>query len=179
MKTSLTTLVLLLCAGTAQAAIPAGPAGVASNEKPDITTHGITLNEKFMPGGPVNEVNASEASSYSQGKCVFTMKYHMINKGQVKTAPAFKNVVKQNNQVIKTHNNQNLKAGESKTQSFQVSLSSGLNNFELFLDEGNAVGESNESNNFRIAKIKINGSCSGNNPGNNNKPVAPIRQLRQ
>lgn len=157
-------LALLGLVGSSHAALPGAPGGIASGDKPDITTHGFTLNGQFISGGPIVELDAAKATSQSQGKCTFTMNYHMKNGGEVKTSPAFKNVVKLNNQTVKVHSGQVLNAGENKQLAFAVSLSGGMNNFEIFLDDGNAVNESKETNNYRIGKVKIVGNCGGNAP---------------
>ncbi|HEX9626465.1 MAG TPA: CARDB domain-containing protein [Acidiferrobacterales bacterium] len=145
---------------------------IVSNVKPDVTTHGITLNGSFISGGPVATVPASQAKSMANGQCRFEMAYHMTNKGEVATSPSFRNRMLRNGAVVVQHPNQTLDAKESEVKTFDVYLQSGLNDFGLYLDSENQVAESDETNNFRVAKINLTGSCL-------DKVVAPAAPARK
>jgi subtilase family serine protease len=57
-------------------------------------------------------------------------------------------------------------------KTFDVYLQPGLNDFGLYLDSENQVAESDETNNFRVAKINLTGSCL-------DKVVAPAAPARK
>lgn len=177
-KTSLMAALLVL-----SAPLHAEVGGFQSNEKADITFQGVLLNGNFVPGGPINEVDASTAKGYQNGKCLFDLEYNLKNKGDVKTQPVFKVILKNGPTTIKTHNLLSLDANSGKILGFSgVELSPGLNKLGLYADSDNVVNESNESNNYRKTLIKIKGSCSGSvgildNPNKLQQPNGEQRSL--
>lgn len=156
----------------AQAAAPARAGTIVSNLKPDITTQGITLNGSFVSGGPVTTISASQAKAIVNGQCRFEMAYHMINKGDVGTSPAFRNRLLRNGVPVVQHDNQSLGAKQSRVKTFNVYLQPGMNDFGLYLDVDKQVAESSETNNFRIARINLTGSCT-------DKIVAPASRSNE
>jgi len=131
-----------------------------SNEKPDITIVGFLLNGDYVPGGPVKEVDASKATSFKNGKCLFKVEYDLKNTGEVTTSPSFNTVLKRGNTVVGTHSNQSLNAHSHNVLAFQnIELTPGMNDLGIYADDGDKVSESNESNNYRKALIKIRGNC--------------------
>lgn len=149
-----------------------GPAtsDIHSGALPDITTHGIVIYgtgyvdgqggwHQFLPGGPVTPISTDKAYGKQGGNCLFHLEYMVINKGNA-VADGFNNRMALNGQTLGHHSNLSLAPGENEVLMFKnVALTPGQHTFELWLDDGNKVAESNENNNYRIARVDLQGSC--------------------
>ncbi len=135
--------------------------------KADITSRkGPTIGGKYVPWGGAVTLGRKDAKRVgNHGKCVFDVYYDMTNQGKAATRPAFVNRLREDRTLAAINSNLNLKAGETRTIRTEPTLLSGAHTFSLSLDDGNAVRESNESNNVFRVRVDVDNSCK-NNPSN-------------
>lgn len=124
---------------------------------PDINApNGITIAGHSAPWGGAITLSASDAFLVSGGTCAFNISYDLKNSGMAPTAPPFKNRLRRDSTVVSIQSNLSLAAGETRTIATQAYLTSGNHVLGLFMDNDFAVAESNEGNNIRRIKIKVN-----------------------
>jgi len=100
------------------------------------------------------------AGTVAPGKCAFNITYHESNIGTGPTSPLYTNKLKViGPTVVAVNNSRHLNAGEDKEVDTQAYLPEGSNALMLYLDDGNAVAESNEGNNFFSIKYTL--KCGG------------------
>lgn len=134
------------------AAIAFSPFAMADINAPN----GITIAGHSAAWGGMITLSASDAFLVSGGTCAFNISYDLKNSGLAPTAPPFKNRLRRNSTVVSIQSNLSLAIGETKKIATQAYLTSGNHILGLFMDNDFAVAESNESNNVRRIKIKVN-----------------------
>ena len=112
-------------------------------------------------GSGVEVLSASKAKGYRDGQCLFRVEYQVDNDGRAKTPGGFRNVLQWDATVIDNHVEPGLDTGEHRTRSFDAYLTPGEHGLTLRVDADRAVEESNEGNNIRTARVRLNGPCSG------------------
>lgn len=124
---------------------------------PDINApNGIKIAGHSAPWGGLITLAASDAFLVSGGTCAFNISYDLKNSGMAPTAPPFKNRLRRDSTVVSIQSNLSLAAGETRTIATQAYLTSGDHILGLFMDNDFVVAESNEGNNVRRIKIKVN-----------------------
>lgn len=124
---------------------------------PDITSQaGITIAGHSASWGGMITLAASDAVLVSGGTCAFNISYDLKNIGMAPTAPPFKNRLRRDNTVVSIQSNLSLAAGETRQIATQAYLTSGNHILGLFMDNDFQVAESNDSNNIKRIKIKVN-----------------------
>ena len=124
---------------------------------PDINAPtGITIAGHSAPWGGLITLSASDAFLVSGGTCAFNISYDLKNSGMAPTAPPFKNRLRRDSTVVSIQSNLSLAAGETRNIATQAYLTSGNHILGLFMDNDFVVAESNEGNNIRRIKIKVN-----------------------
>ena len=118
--------------------------------------NGIKIAGHSAPWGGMITLSASDAFLVSGGTCAFNISYDLKNSGMAPTAPPFKNRLRRDATVVSIQSNLSLAAGETRTIATQAYLTSGNHILGLFMDNDFAVAESNESNNVRRIKIRVN-----------------------
>lgn len=118
--------------------------------------NGITIAGHPAPWGGMITLSASDAFLVSGGTCAFNISYDLKNSGGAPTAPPFKNRLKRDSTVVSIQSNLSLAVGENRTINTQAYLTSGPHILGLFMDNDFVVAESNEGNNVRRIKIKVN-----------------------
>lgn len=117
----------------------------------------------YVAGGP--------ATVAQPGRCAFNVTYDESNIGAGPTSPLYTNKLKLIGPTdVATNMGRHLNAGETKTVTTQPYLTEGSNALMLYLDDGNAVGESNEGNNFFSIKYRLKCKVT---PGNPNATPTP------
>jgi len=181
------TLAFLFAAGTVLVAValqkqpnpntnPNGNPTVPPQGKlPDITdaAQGIIIGGavggvggKFVPWGTTADLSdvAPLPGTTVNGKCAFNATYKQRNIGGVQTNPLYVNKLKLEGPAeVAINSGQHLNPGETKSVTTQPYLTEGEHALMLYLDDGNAVAESNEGNNFYSIKYRL--KCNGQ-PGN-------------
>ena len=117
--------------------------------------------ESVNVGSAVEVLSASKAKGYRGGQCLFRVEYQVDNDGRAKTPGGFRNVLQWDATVIDNHMDPGLGSGEHRTRSFDAYLTPGEHGLTLRVDADRAVEESNEGNNVRTARVRLNGPCSG------------------
>jgi len=124
---------------------------------PDINApNGIIIAGHSAPWGGAITLSAADAFLVSGGTCAFNISYDLKNSGMAPTAPPFKNRLRRDSTVVSIQSNLSLAAGETRTIATQAYLTSGNHILGLFMDNDFQVAESNEGNNIRRIKIKVN-----------------------
>ena len=117
----------------------------------------------YVPGGP--------ATVAQPGRCAFNVTYDESNIGTGATSPLYTNKLKLVGPAdVAVNSGRHLNAGETKTVTTQPYLTEGSNALMLYLDDGNAVAESNEGNNFFSIKYTLKCKAS-HNPNPNATPT--------
>ena len=111
--------------------------------------------------GAVEVLSASKAKGYRGGQCLFRVEYQVDNEGRAKTPGGFRNVLQWDATVLDNHMDPGLGTGEHRTRAFDAYLTPGEHGLTLRVDADRAVEESNEGNNVRTARVRLNGPCSG------------------
>src|SRR5215469_7901735 len=120
---------------------------------------------KFVPWGTTTDLSdvtplAVAGTVAPQGKCAFNITYHESNIGTAPTSPLYTNKLKVIGPTdVAVNSGRHLNAGENKEVDTQAYLPEGSNALMLYLDDGNAVAESNEGNNFFSIKYTLR--CGG------------------
>ena len=148
---------------------PQGQKGrnTASNNKavnkglPDLKVKGLHVYSNKTKKS-LKTLKASEAKQKKGGLCIYEMMYESENKGKSKTG-AYQNLLKVNGKKVKTETKKQMLVGQSEKIKLNVALKSGVNKLELKLDSNKQVTESKESNNTKVKKITVQGSCTTNN----------------
>ena len=125
-------------------------------------------------------LSASNASGYRDGQCLFRIEYQVDNEGRAKTPGGFRNVLQWDTAVIDNHVDPGLGTGERRTRVLDAYLTPGAHGLTLRVDADRAVEESNEGNNVRTARVRLNGPCSepqpkGAAPGS---PASPTQKKK-
>jgi hypothetical protein len=132
---------------------------------PDLVSKGVVIGgESMNVGSTVEVLNASKASGYRDGQCLFRIEYQVDNEGRAKTPGGFRNVLQWDATVIDNHVDPGLGTGERRTRVVDAYLIPGEHGLTLRVDADRAVEESNEGNNVRTARVRLNGPCSGPQP---------------
>jgi tetrahydromethanopterin S-methyltransferase subunit D len=106
----------------------------------------------IVPGGP--------ATVAQPGKCAFNVTYDESNIGTAPTSPLYANKLKLIGPTdVAVNSARHLNVGETKQVDTQAYFTEGSNALMLYLDDGNAVSESNEGNNFFSIKYTL--KCGG------------------
>ena len=153
-------LVLTLGSNIAMAATPdlVSPKGVLIGG-----AFNTGVGGKLVPWGGSVELTKADAVTMWEGKCAFNVIFDMVNQGNAATAVPFKNTMTANGVEVIIDNAigaQPLAAGQSKKFIGVAYLPLGVSEFQLQLDSGNAVAESDETNNKPAIKVKVNGDCN-------------------
>ena len=120
---------------------------------------------KFVPWGTTADLSdvtplAVAGTVAPQGKCAFNITYHESNIGTAPTSPLYTNKLRVIGPTdVAVNSGRHLNAGENKEVDTQAYLPEGSNALMLYLDDGNAVTESNEGNNFFSIKYTL--KCGG------------------
>jgi CARDB len=115
----------------------------------------------YVAGGP--------ATVALPGRCAFNVTYDESNIGSGATSPLYTNKLKLIGPAdVAVNSSRHLNAGETKTVTTQPYLKEGSNALMLYLDDGNAVAESNEGNNFFSIKYTLKCKATPGNPNNPN-----------
>src|SRR5215831_16387448 len=137
---------------------------------------------KFVPWGTTADLSdvtplAVAGTVAPQGKCAFNITYHESNIGTAPTSPLYTNKLKIIGPTdVAVNSGRHLNAGENKEVDTQAYLPEGSNALMLYLDDGNAVAESNEGNNFFSIKYTLR--CGGKtNPNPNGNPTGGPNKL--
>jgi hypothetical protein len=145
----------------------------ALDRRPDITgtAGGMTISGNFFPhtvdwGGKVT-LEESEAIGRANGGCAFNIHYDMANVGGSPTAPyappapgpRFMNIVYDDAIAATKQTDLYLGVGAVEGIDTQAYLKPGTHTLKLSLDDGNAIKESDESNNTRSLTYVLNGTC--------------------
>jgi hypothetical protein len=143
------------------------------DRRPDITgtAGGMTISGNFFPhtvdwGGKVT-LEESEAIGRANGGCAFNIHYDMANVGGSPTAPyappapgpRFMNIVYDDAIAASKQTDLYLAVGAVEGIDTQAYLKPGTHTLKLSLDDGNAIKESDESNNTRSLTYVLNGTC--------------------
>ncbi|HKQ30303.1 MAG TPA: CARDB domain-containing protein [Burkholderiales bacterium] len=189
MYRSITAVALLLASAVAVGAdVPNKPAPKAANPnfeiakppqpmrgRPDITDgrRGIIIGGGiggaggvFVPWGGHADISgvAPLPGTVVQGRCAFNVTYFEKNIGTAATSPAYTNKLKTLAGDAAINGARHLNAGELKPVTTQPYLPEGASQaLMLYLDEGSAVGESDEGNNFFSIKYTLR--CGGTQQG--------------
>ena len=128
---------------------------------PDLVNKGVVVGGEFVNVGSAVEVlSASRAKSYRDGRCLFRIEYHVDNAGPAKTPGGFRTVLLWDATVLDDHAGPGLGAGEQRSRTVDAYLTPGEHSLTLRVDPDRAVNESDEGNNIRTARVKLNGPCS-------------------
>jgi hypothetical protein len=135
---------------------------------------------KFVPWGttvdlsdvdplPGTYVAGGPAAVALPGRCAFNVTYDESNIGTAATSPLYTNRLKLIGPTeVAVNSGQHLNAGQTETVTTQPYLTEGSNALMLYLDDGNAVTESNEGNNFFSIKYTLKCKATPGNPNNPN-----------
>jgi len=169
--------------------VPGNPTVPLGQGKPDITNlkKGIIIGGAvggaggvFVPWGtsvdlsgvdplPGTYVAGSPAAVALPGRCAFNVTYDESNIGTGATSPLYTNRLKIIGPTeVAVNSGRHLNAAETKTVTTQPYLTEGSNALMLYLDDGNAVAESNEGNNFFSIKYTLKCKATPGNPNNPN-----------
>lgn len=141
-----------------------GRASLAAPSLPDITSqHGITIGGAvggggghFSPWGGTITLTAADAIVVGAGRCAFNVSYDMRNLGTTPTSPPFKNTLRLAGAGVSTQSALSLAGGATQQIDTQAYLDAGAHVLSLNLDSDNVVAESNEANNMREVKVRVN-----------------------
>jgi CARDB protein len=130
----------------------------------DITSQrGITfgggiggVGGRFVPWGGSIVLTSSDALPVSAKRCAFNVTYDMENIGTGPTSPIFLNRLRFGSAVVAINSSLSLAAGGTRDITTQPSLNPGTQILSLSLDDDHVVHESNESNNLRRVKVRVN-----------------------
>ena len=112
-------------------------------------------------GSTVEVLSASKASGYRDGQCLFRIEYQVDNEGRAKTPGGFRNVLQWDTAVIDNHVDPGLGTGERRTRVLDAYLTPGEHGLTLRVDADRAVEESNEGNNVRTARVRLERTVLG------------------
>src|SRR5262249_2647009 len=117
---------------------------------------GTTADLSGVDPLPGTYVPGSPAAVNLPGKCAFNVTYDESNIGAGATSPLYTNKLKLIGPTdVAVNTGRHLNVGETKTVTTQPYLTEGSNALMLYLDDGNAVSESNEGNNFFSIKYRL------------------------
>jgi len=136
----------------------------AATGLPDITSQkGITIGGAiggagghFAAWGGNITLTAADASLVSGGNCAFNVSYDMENTGPTPTTPNFLNRLTFNGAVVAINSALSLAAGATQQINTAPYLANGNHILALKLDDDHLVTESDEANNLRQVKVKVN-----------------------
>lgn len=142
--------------GTVSVTLPPGLCG----PKPDITSHkGPQIGGKSVPWGGSVSLGRKDAKRVQNGRCVFDFVYEMSNDGKGDTSPQFVNRLREGGTLVAVNSGLSLRAGETKTLDTEPTMPAGRYAIGVSLDDGNAVAESNESNNVFRVIVNVDNTC--------------------
>lgn len=126
-------------------------------QQPDITGKGgISIGNKSTKWGGTITLSKKDAVLSSNGRYAFNITYAMVNLGNVPTAPAFVNRMRDDvGTVVTQQTGLALNAHESKTIHTQAYLPEGTHLYKLSMDDDTVVSESNEGNNTMTVTIIV------------------------
>ena len=158
-----------LATGRTTAALSAG--------RPDLVSKSVAVGGELVSAGAVEVLSASKAKGYRDGRCLFRIEYRVDNEGPAKTPGSFRNVLLWGGTVLDDHVAPGLGPGESRTRVLDAYLTPGEHGLTLRVDADRAAAESDEANNVRTARVRLNGPCAspqvkGATPG---APAAPAQ----
>src|SRR5262249_1650458 len=132
---------------------------------------GTTVDLSVVDPLPGTYVAGGPATVAQPGRCAFNVTYDESNVGTGATSPLYTNRLKLIGPTdVANNTGRHLNAGETKTLTTQPYLTEGSNALMLYLDDGNAVAESNEGNNFFSIKYRLKCKVT---PGNPNATPTP------
>ncbi len=141
---------------------PGPTTATPSGGLPDLVSKGVVIGGELVNvGSGVEVLSASKAKGYRDGQCLFRVEYQVDNDGRAKTPGGFRNVLQWDATVIDNHVEPGLDTGDHRTRAFDAYLTPGEHGLTLRVDADRAVEESNEGNNIRTARVRLNGPCSG------------------
>jgi hypothetical protein len=164
------------CAPTAATAIPCPPPG---RRLPDLTSGkeiivGGSVGGGALPSGVVGHhvawgtvVALTDADAFliSNGRCAFNISYVLANIGPVNAAGPFKDVIRSDASTVSIQSALSQAALTHRSINTQAYLDRGIHTLSLMIDDGNAVVESNELNNYFTIKYRLGGKCGpGSSP---------------
>ncbi len=152
--------------------VAATGANLAMAAQPDLVSPGgvvvggafnTGVGGKFVPWGGSVELTKADSVTMWEGKCAFNVIYYMANQGTAATALPFINTMTANGVEVIIDNAigaQPLPAGQAKKFIGAAYLPLGVSQFQLQLDSGNVIAESDETNNKPAIKVKVKGDCN-------------------
>ena len=129
---------------------------------PDLVNKGVVVGGEFVNVGSAVEVlSTSRAKGFRDGRCLFRIEYRVDNDGPAKTPGGFRNVLLWDATVLDDHVDPGLGPGQHRTRAFEAYLTPGEHGLTLRVDADRAAQESDEGNNVRTSRVRLNGPCSG------------------
>lgn len=131
---------------------------------PDIVSkRGVTfgggvggVGGRFVLWGGSIVLTSADALPGFTTKCAFNVTYDMENPGAVATSPTFLNRLRFGSNVVAINSSLSLASGETRSITTQPYLDPGTKFLYLSLDDDHVVHESNEANNLRRVRVRVN-----------------------
>lgn len=121
-----------------------------------------------VPWNASVDLTERDAFLVSNGACAFNISYELFNVGPVDATGPFKDVIRSDASTVSTQSALSQAANSHRTISTQAYLSPGSHLLSVALDDGHAVPESNEMNNYYAIRYTLGGKCG-------RAPVTPTR----